>query len=305
MRSLLFVPGDDERKIAKALACAADVLILDIEDAVAPARKAQARLLCRQTLQGARGHQRLLVRVNALDSGEVDDDLAAVVAAQPHGIVLPKCRNGGDVEALAQRLAPLEQAAGIAALRILPIVTETAASLFGLGSYAALASPRLSAMMWGGEDLAADIGSLANRDGDGVYTAPYQLARALCLAGAAAAGVGAVDAVYTDFRDTAGLAAEASLGVRDGFSAKAAIHPDQIAPIHAAFTPAAADVEHALRVMAAFAGSAAAGVVALDSRMLDRPHYRSALRVLGRAHAAGIALPSSVVDSLTALLEPS
>jgi len=297
MRSLLFVPGDDERKIAKGLASAADALILDLEDAVAPARKAAARGLCRRALENADASKLLFVRVNALDSAEIQSDLDAVAAARPYGIVLPKCRGGSDVAELARLLEVVEAAAGIASgsMRILPIVTETAVSLFGLGSYAQPPSPRLCGMMWGGEDLAADLGALANRDADGTYTTPYQLARALCLIGAAAAGVAPVDSVYTDFRDHAGLRAEAALGLRDGFSAKAAIHPDQIEPIHAAFTPSAADVDQAIRVASAFAASGGAGVVAMDGRMLDRPHYRGALRVLGRARAAGVIIPDSVV----------
>ncbi len=300
MRSLLFVPGDDARKIGKGLACAADALILDLEDAVAPARKAAARDLCRRTLENADTPKRLFVRVNALDSGGIQSDLDAVGAARPCGIVLPKCRSGADVAELARRLDVVEAAAGIApgSIRILPIVTETALSLFGLGSYSQPVSPRLCGMMWGGEDLAADLGALANRDASGAYTVPYQLARALCLIGAAAAGVVPVDSVYTDFRDHAGLQTEAALGLRDGFSAKAAIHPDQIEPIHAAFTPSAADVAHAIRVVSAFAASDGAGVVAMDGRMLDRPHHRGALRVLGRARAAGITLPDSVVSLL-------
>jgi citrate lyase subunit beta/citryl-CoA lyase len=292
MRSLLFVPGDDPRKLAKALECEADALILDLEDAVGPARKPQARQFCREILAGPRGRQRLLVRVNALDSGLIDDDLAAVLPAAPDAIVLPKCRNGGDVETLTRRLSPLERTAGVAPLRILPIVTETAASLFGLGSYAESASPRLLAMMWGGEDLAADIGALANRDASRQYTAPYQLARALCLTGAAAAGVPAIDSVYTDFRDAEGLAAEAAQGLRDGFSGKAAIHPGQIATIHDAYRPTPSDIEHALCVVKAFAAEGSTGVAVIDGRMIDRPHLRGAQRVLERARAAGMPLPS-------------
>lgn len=300
MRSLLFVPGDDERKIAKGLACAADALILDLEDAVAPARKAAARDLCRQTLTSAGTPKRLFVRINALDTSEAEADIDAVVASRPYGIVLPKCRNSADVFALARRLDAHEARAGIAVgeTRILPIVTETAMSLFGLGSYAHPASPRLCGMMWGGEDLAADIGALANRDAAGVYTTPYLLARALCLIGAVAADVMAVDSVYTNFRDQTGLQVEATQGLRDGFSAKAAIHPDQIGPIHAAFTPTASDIDNAVRVVLAFASAGGAGVVSMDGRMLDRPHYRGALRVLGRAKASGLSLPHSVVRLL-------
>ncbi len=288
MRSLLFVPGDDERKIAKGLASAADALILDLEDAVAPARKAAAREICAKTVKSAGTAKKLFVRINALDTAEAAADIAAIVPASPFGVVLPKCRSAEDVRTLAARLAEHEAKAGIVPgqIRILPIVTETAASMFGLGSYGAPAHPRLCGLMWGGEDLAADLSAIGNRDARGAYTAPYQLARSLCLYAAGAAAVEAIDAVYTDFRDGDGLKAEATEGLRDSFSGKAAIHPDQIGPINAAFTPSAADVERARRIVAAFEVSAATGVATLDGRMLDRPHLRSAQRVLARAEAA-------------------
>jgi len=290
VRSLLFVPGDDERKLDKGLASAADALILDLEDAVAPARKSAARELCARTIASAKSPKQLFVRVNGLDTGDTLSDLAAVVAARPFGIVLPKCRGGEDVRALADHLSQLEAKAGVAPgqTRILPIATENGASMFGLGSYGPPAHPRLCGLMWGGEDLAADLGAIGNRDARGAYTDPYQLARSLCLYAAAAVSLPAIDAVYTNFRDTEGLKAEAVEGLRDGFSAKAAIHPDQVAPINAAFTPTAADVERAQRIVAAFETSTATGVASLDGRMLDRPHLRSAQRVLERARQAGV-----------------
>jgi citrate lyase subunit beta/citryl-CoA lyase len=284
MRSLLFVPGDDERKIAKGLASAADALILDLEDAVALSRKAAARELCAATLTaGAR--MKLFVRINALDTPAALLDLAAVVKARPFGIMLPKCRSAEDARLLSHYLAALEVRDGVPAgeTRILPIVTETGGSMFGLGGYDNPPLPRLYGMLWGGEDLAADLGAITNRDEDGRYAAPYLLARSLCLFAAAAASIVAVDAVYTNFRDPVGLKKEAIEGLRSGFSAKAAIHPDQIAVINEAFTPTAADVEAAQRVIAAFDASPGAGVVSVDGKMLDRPHYRTAQRVLARA----------------------
>lgn len=285
MRSLLFVPGDDERKIAKALDSTADALILDLEDAVAPQRKSAAREVCAAALRSATTPKALFVRVNALDTADAPQDLAAVVSAKPFGIVLPKCRHGDDARRLARELDTMEARAGIdhGSIRILPIVTETAASLFGLGTYAEPPIPRLYGMMWGGEDLAADIGASANRDASGRYTAPYELARALCLLGAAAASVLPVDAVYTNFRDGEGLKAETLEGLRSGFGAKAAIHPAQIDVINDAFTPSRSDVEWAQRVVAAFDAAGGAGVAAIDGRMLDRPHLRGARRVLERA----------------------
>ena len=290
MRSLLFVPGDDERKIAKALDSAADALILDLEDAVAPQRKALAREVCASALRNAQTSKAMFVRINALETGQAATDLAAVIDAKPFGIVLPKCRRGEDARSVAHDLDTMEARAGVApgTTRILPIVTETAASLFGLGTYASLEIRRLCGMMWGGEDLAADIGALANRDANGHYTPPYELARTLCLLGAAAASVVPVDAVYTDFRDLEGLKAEALEALRSGFAAKVAIHPAQVDVINEAFTPTRADVESANRVIAAFDGAGNAGVASLDGKMLDRPHYRSAQRVLERARQAGV-----------------
>lgn len=288
MRSLLFVPGDDERKIAKGLASAADALILDLEDAVAPQRKAAARELCAATLAAAGARMKLFIRINALDTPAALLDLAAVVKAGPFGIMLPKCRNGEDARLLSHYLTALEAREGLPAgeIRILPIVTETGGSLFGFGGLSGYDNPlipRLCGMLWGGEDLAADLGAITNRDEDGRYAAPYLLARSLCLFASASASVIAVDAVYTNFRDPAGLKQEAVAGLRSGFSAKAAIHPDQIAVINEAFTPTAADVESARRVIEAFDASPGAGVVAVDGKMLDRPHYRTAQRVLARA----------------------
>ena len=284
MRSLLFVPGDDERKLAKGLASAADALILDLEDSVAADRKATARELCAATLTaGAR--MKLYVRINALDTPAALLDLAAVVRARPYGIMLPKCRNGDDARRVAHYLTALEARDGVPAgeIRLLPIVTETGGSMFGLGSYDSPPIARLCGMSWGGEDLAADVGAMTNRDDSGRYAAPYQLARSLCLFAAISAAVIAVDAVYTNFRDAAGLRQESIEGLRSGFSAKAAIHPDQIAVINEAFTPSAADVEAARKVIAAFDASPGAGVASVDGKMLDRPHYRTAQRVLARA----------------------
>jgi citrate lyase subunit beta/citryl-CoA lyase len=285
MRSLLFVPAHDERKLAKGLGSGADALIIDLEDAVPEAEKARARGVCGEFVMDHRGRLPLFVRVNALATGLLLEDLAAVVRAQPYGIMLPKCASGRDVALIDAYLSALEAREGMApgSTRILPIVTEEAAALFDMGSYASVAGPRLCGMMWGGEDLAADIGATANHGPDGRYTAPYELARSLTLLGAAAAQVVAVDAVYTNFRDTEGLKAEAADALRDGFSAKAAIHPDQIEPINAAFTPSQADVTWATRVVAAFDGAPGRGAIALDGKMLDRPHYRSAQRVLARA----------------------
>ena len=280
MRSLLFVPAHDSRKCDKGLESGADALILDLEDAVPPQQKALARGRCAAFVAQHRTGMRLFVRINALSAPEALADLDAIVPAAPYGLMLPKCESGRDVARLAALIA--EREANAEPLRILPIVTETAASLFHLGSYATDAGPRLCGLFWGGEDLAADMGAKANRDAQQRYTAPYQMARALTLLGATAARVPAFDAVYTDFRNPDGLLAEAAEAERDGFSGKVAIHPAQIAPIHAAFTPTEAELALARRIVAAFDASPTAGALALDGRMLDRPHYLSAQRLLAR-----------------------
>jgi len=285
MRSLLFVPAHDARKLARGLESGADALIIDLEDAVPEAQKPRAREMCAEFVSAHRERLPLFVRVNGLTTGLTTEDLAAVVRARPYGLMLPKCTSGRDVAMLGAEVADFEARGDVAAgsLRILPIVTESAASLFGMDSYAREAGPRLCGMFWGGEDLASDIGASSNRGPDGRYTAPYQLARALTLLAATAAQVPAIDAVYTDFRDREGLKAEAAEAARDGFSAKVAIHPDQVGPINEAFTPSRADVLWAQRVVAAFEASPAAGAIAVEGKMLDRPHHRAALCVLARA----------------------
>ncbi|RJG03320.1 HpcH/HpaI aldolase/citrate lyase family protein [Noviherbaspirillum sedimenti] len=286
MRSLLFIPAHDERKLAKGLDSGADALIIDMEDAVPEADKARARGMCAEFVKEHRERLPLFVRVNALSTGLLLDDLAAVVRAQPCGIMLPKCMSGRDVALVDAYVSALEARDGVAAgsLRILPIVTESAAALFDMGSYSTAAGSRLCGMMWGGEDLAADVGTVANRGAQGRYTAPYELARSLTLFGASAAQVLAVDAVYTNFRDAEGLKAEAAEALRDGFSAKAAIHPAQVGPINEAFTPSAEDVAWAKQVIAAFDEAPGRGAIAIEGKMLDRPHYRAAQRVLARAN---------------------
>lgn len=288
MRSLLFAPGHDARKLAKGLACGADALIVDLEDAVPPAHKAEARTCAAAFVAANHGHLPLIVRVNALDTGLLLDDLAAVVGARPHALMLPKCQGAADVARVAHYLDALEAREGLppGGIGILPIATETARATLDAVSYGQQPLPRLAGLLWGGEDLAADIGTASNRDGQGRYTDPYALARSLTLLGATAAGVPAIDAVFTDFRDAAGLRAEAEAAVRDGFGGKAAIHPDQVAIINAAFTPTAEAVERARRIVEAFDAAPGQGAIAIDGRMLDRPHLRSAQRVLQRAAAA-------------------
>jgi citrate lyase subunit beta/citryl-CoA lyase len=282
MRSLLFVPADSERKLARALAGAADALILDLEDSITAAAKPAARQAAREFLEAhapAARRMRLLVRVNALDTDLTDADLAAVLRGRPDGIMLPKCQGAADVTRLVEMMR--RHAVSDAATPILPIATETAEAMFGLGSYRDVAA-HLLAMTWGGEDLAADIGAAANRDAAGQYTAPFQLARSLLLFGASAASAAPLDSVYPAFRDRDGLRAEAIAGCRDGFTGKLAIHPDQVEIINEVYTPDPAAVARARHIVRLFADSPDTGALQLDGEMLDLPHLKQAHRLLRR-----------------------
>ena len=287
-RSWLFVPGDSERKLAKAENCGADVLVLDLEDSVAPEYKVAARALVRQVLaaHAARRPVQLWVRVNPAGSADCAADLAAVVAARPDGIVQPKTRSAADVTGLGTELERLERTHGLAhaAIRILPIATETPAALFAMGSYTQCGA-RLAGLTWGAEDLSAAIGATANQDAHGAWTAPFQLARSLCLFGAAAAGVAAIDTLHVDYRDPAGLGASCDAARRDGFSGKLAIHPGQVDLINACFLPSAAELSQAQRIVALFAAHPGAAALSLDGRMVDIPHLRQAEQILARAAA--------------------
>jgi citrate lyase subunit beta/citryl-CoA lyase len=279
MRSLLFVPGGSPRMLAKAAGSGADVLIFDLEDAVHPDGKPQARALVVEALRGAAGGPARYVRVNALDTAWCADDLAAVLPAAPDGIVLPKPNGPEDLCRLDALIAGPEIAGRRGATRIIAVCTETPAATLSLAAKS-WAHPRLAGLMWGGEDLSAAIGATANRDQAGAYTAPFALARSLCLRAARAAGVVPIDAVFTDFRDSDGLARETDAARRDGFSAKAAIHPAQIGIINARFTPTDAERDWAARVIALFAREAS-GVVKMDGVMLDAPHLAQARRIMG------------------------
>jgi citrate lyase subunit beta/citryl-CoA lyase len=273
LRSLLFVPGDRPDRMEKALGCGADALILDLEDAVAPAAKPEARRAV-AAFVAAHPTASLWVRINPLDGPEADKDLQAILGARPDGIVLPKAEGGASVTELAQRLTR----SGNATAQILAIATETPAAIFQLGTYGGV--KRLAGLTWGAEDLPAAIGAATSREEDGRYTAPYELARSLCLFGAAAAGVAPIETVFPAFRDLEGLAAYAARARRDGFTGMMAIHPDQVPVINAAFTPSQEEIAHARAVVAAFAAHPGAGALSLDGRMIDRPHLVQAQRVL-------------------------
>lgn len=281
MRSLLFVPADSERKYAKARESEADALILDLEDSVAAARRPEARRLLRGFLHGAR-RQRMYVRINPLAGEDALHDLAAVVPGRPDGVVLPKA-TPEDLARLDHYLAALEIAAGQKrdGIRIIAIATETAAGIFSLGAYRGI-SERLEALTWGAEDLAALLGAV-NRRPDGSYDDTFRLARGLCLLAAQAAGVAAIDTIFADFRDDTGLVEECRAAARAGFSGKMAIHPAQLGPINAAFSPSAEDLAWAHAVVDAFAADPDAGTIGISGKMVDRPHLVLAQRILSRA----------------------
>lgn len=269
-RSWLFVPADSEKKISRALECGADAIIFDLEDSVAPAAKATAREMVKQLTPS--DSSQLWVRVNPFASEWHKEDLEVFANSAIHGVVLPKAESGSDVVELAHRTGNIPVHA---------IVTETAASLFGLLSYRG--SPSLAAMSWGAEDLSADLGASGKYDENGKLSFTYKMARSLCLAGARAAGVQPVDGVFTDFRDESGLILEALAAAREGFTGKLAIHPAQVAHINEAFTPSDEEIAHARAVVDAFAAQPDAGVLSIDGRMVDRPHLVQAERVLSRA----------------------
>lgn len=286
LRSLLFVPGDSERKQAKALGAGADALILDLEDSVAEAQLPVARARVRDLLGAhpASGRSsQLWVRLNSLSSGKLLEDLIAVIGGQPDGVVLPKVSSVSEVAEAGHYLSALELREGVpvGSTRILVIATETPGALLNLSEYTSgCGRERLAGLTWGMEDLSAALGALEKTQADGSLTPVLELARSLCLVTAAAAGVQAVDGVHADFRDSAGLTREVARARRDGFTAKLAIHPDQVPVINAAFSPTAAEIDRARRIVAAFDAAPGVGVTSLDGQMLDRPHLVLARRVL-------------------------
>ena len=282
-RSFLFVPADSGRKLEKAGTCGADALILDLEDSIADSARPRARELAAEFLQQKRETD-IWVRINPLDSADALEDLKAVMPAAPDGIVLPKPRGAGDTNQLAKLLDVLEQESDLEPGQtvILPVATERPAALFSMDEYAE-STARLAGLTWGAEDLSTAVGASTNRDESGNWLPPYQLARSLCLFAAAAAGVPAIDTVYTDFRDTDGLAEFAAAARRDGFEGMLAIHPDQVAIINRAFVPTSAETERAQRIVELFAANPDVGTLGMDGEMIDRPHWLQAKRILEMA----------------------
>jgi citrate lyase subunit beta/citryl-CoA lyase len=283
---MLFVPGDRPERFAKAAASGADAVILDLEDAVVAERRPLARSEIAAWLRSGERRVPAWVRINPVDSDDALADLAAIIDGRPDGIVLPKARDGGDVERAHHWLESLEVRNGFArgSIGLLPLITESAGALLRAASFVSLPA-RVVGLTWGAEDLAADIGAAGNKTADGEYELTFALARSFCLLAAAAAGVAAFDTIDTDLRDAAAIERRARASRRQGFAGKLAIHPAQVAPIHAAFSPTPEEIERAERVIAAFRAAPGAGAVAFEGGMLDKPHLRQAERILAaRSH---------------------
>ncbi len=291
MRSMLFVPADDEKKLGKGSSTGADALILDLEDAVSLSRKPAARTLAAEYISENRpraGGPLLYVRINALDTNLWEEDVAAVAGSGPDGVVLPKARSGADVHTLSIALNMAEERAGLPAgsTRILAIITETPISMLQLNTYVG-SSSRLEGLTWGAEDLSAALGARTNREQDGrTWTSPYRLARDLCLFTASAANAQPIDTVFVNFRDEEGLRSECREALRDGFTGKMAIHPNQVAVMNEVFTPTAEEIAFSEEILGVFAQNPDAGVVAIRGNMVDRAHIARAERILARAKAA-------------------
>jgi citrate lyase subunit beta/citryl-CoA lyase len=284
MRSMLFVPGDRPERFAKAVASGADAVIFDLEDAVVPERRPDARREIARYLAGAERRIPLWVRINPVDSDDALPDLVEVIDGRPDGIMLPKARDGADVSRASHWIESLEARCAVApgSVRLIPLITESASAVLNAASFTRLPA-RVQALTWGAEDLAADVGAFGNQSPDGEFEFTYAYARSMCLLAAAAAGVAAIDTVDTEIRDTAAIERRARDSRRHGFVGKMAIHPAQIAPIHAAFRPSETEVEWAERVLAAFRAAPGHGALALDGRLLDKPHIRQAERILAAA----------------------
>lgn len=287
-RSFLFIPGDSDSKLSKIEECAADAVILDLEDAVALPNKALARGKVVAALEARPPRSRssqIWVRINSLDSGLALQDLAGVIAGAPDGVMLPKANGPEDVRTVSCYLDALEVAFGVTqeSVRILPVATETASAPFKLGDYAQARLPRLAGLTWGAEDLAAAIGASTNLDARGDWALTFRIVRSMTLLAAHAAGVPAIETLYVDFRDDEGLLSTSQAARAEGFSGRIAIHPRQVTTINAAFSPTEAEIEHALKIVAAFEASGGAGTVGIDGKMFDIPHLRQAHNTLAAA----------------------
>lgn len=291
MRSWLFAPGDSEKKLAKLSTTGADVVILDLEDAVTPEAKPRAREMTREWLAARRTlvvegrKQGRWVRINALDTPYWRDDLIAVMAGAPDGIMIPKAPGPEILPDLAAEIYELEQKNGVAngATRLLPLVSETAAAALRIPEYVGVSAPRLLGLTWGAEDLSAAIGATRKRGPDGGWTDTFRQVRSTVLLTAHARGALAIDTLYADFRDLDGLKRAAEDSRADGFTGMLAIHPSQVPVINEAFTASEAELAEARAIVGAFAGAPGSGAVQHEGRMLDQPHLKQARRLLGLA----------------------
>lgn len=283
LRSLLFVPGDSEKKISKSISTSADALILDLEDSVSPERTSIARSMVADFLKAhnKRTQQQLWVRINPLQTPEALEDLVAVMAGRPDGIMLPKPLNAQHAQQLDHYLSALEMREGLTlgSTRIIPVATEVPGAVFDLHSYAG-ASPRLLGLTWGAEDLATAIGATSNKDESGEFSFTYKLARSLCLLASAHAQIQAIDTLSVDFKNLQALALDVHGARKEGFTGKLAIHPDQVDVINQGFTPSAQEIAHAKNIVDAFAKASGAGAVQIDGKMVDKPHLTQALRLI-------------------------
>jgi len=289
-RSWLFVPGDSEKKLSKVMGTSADVVVVDLEDAVAPGAKETARRLAcswldahlQQVLSGTR--QRRWVRINALDTPLWRDDLAAIMPAKPRGIMVPKVQGPEQLRVLAAELYELEQRTGIptGSTEIMPLVSETPRAALSIASYGDpnLSMPRLAGLTWGAEDLSSAIGATRKRDKDGNWTDLFRMVRSQMLLAAHAMGVAAIDTLHSDFKDLEGLKRIARASYKDGFTGMLAIHPDQVKTINQAFSPSEEDIVHALAVVEAFADNPNVGALQIDGKLLEKPHLEQARRTL-------------------------
>lgn len=284
LRSMLFVPGDSERKLARSYDSDADALILDLEDSVMPENKAQARLIVRSALDNRTDGRQLWVRINSFDSGELLHDLAAIVGGQPDVVILPKANSAADLEKLDLFLQALEvrENVPVGQIKAVVVATETGPSVFNFASYTP-ATPRLFGLTWGAEDLSAAVGARSKLDANGNLAPLYVLARSLCIAGAAAAETLAIDTACMAIRDEDVLRAECEAAQRDGFRAKLAIHPDQVGVINEVFTPKQDEIEHAQRIVALFEANPGVGAFNYQGQMIDIPHLKQARKILAIA----------------------
>ena len=283
-RSWLFAPGDSEKKMTKAMEGSADIVLIDLEDAVAPDQKAAARPMVHDFIKAnpAQRH-RLWVRINPFDGPHTLADLAAIMPAAPGGIMLPKVYGRAEVEKLDHCLSALEVAHGLeeGSTPVIVLITETAEAMFHTGDYKG--APRVVALTWGAEDLADSIGASSNKNADGSYRFTYELARSLTVLGAATAGVTAIETISADFRDLDALKTRAESVRKDGFRGMMAIHPAQVEVINTAFTPTAEEIAEAQEIVDIFAANPGVGAIGFKGGMLDRPYLARAERLLRQA----------------------